>query len=141
MEQVLEFAANHALLAGGFVAVLLLLLWTELNQRTQGFKTLSSAQAVAFINQEDAAVIDISPAADFAKGHIVGATNLPASRLAEPDKSVSKILSRPLLLVCKTGQTAAQSAQRLLKQGVSDVAVLKGGMSQWSADQYPVNKA
>lgn len=138
MEQVLEFAANHALLAGGFVAVLLLLLWTEFTQRVQGFKTLSPAQAVAFINQEGAAVIDISASADFAKGHIIGATNLPASRLAEPDKNLSKLLSKPLLVVCKSGQTAAQSAQRLLKHGAKDVAVLKGGMSQWVADQYPV---
>lgn len=140
MEQIIEFAGNHPLLSGGFVAVLLLLLWTEVSRRAQGFKTLTPVEAVTFMNNTEAAVLDISPTADFAKGHILGASNVPMSRLAEPDPDIRKLLSGPLLLVCKTGQTAQQAAATLMKLGASDVAVLKGGMSQWASDSYPVTR-
>ena len=138
MEQVIEFVGNHPLLAGGFVAVLGLLVYTEVMRKIQGLKELSPAQAVPWINDPDAVVIDVSPVADFNKGHIVDARNIQASRLADPDAEIEKLRDKKLLLVCKSGQSAAPAAISLLKMGVRDVAVLKGGMSQWRSDQFPV---
>ena len=138
MEQVIEFVGNHPLLAGGFVAVLGLLVYTEVMRKIQGLKELSPAQAVPWINDPDAVVIDVSPVADFNKGHIVDARNIQASRLADPDAEIEKLRDKKLLLVCKSGQSAVPAAISLLKMGVRDVAVLKGGMSQWRSDQFPV---
>jgi rhodanese-related sulfurtransferase len=45
---------------------------------------------------------------------------------------------RKLLVVCKSGPTAVAAANNLRKIGASDVAVLKGGMTQWRSDQFPV---
>jgi rhodanese-related sulfurtransferase len=138
MEQLIEFVGNNALLAGGFVAVLVLLIYTELMRKIRGLKELSPAQAVPWINASDAVVIDVSTAADFNKGHIVDARNLPASRLADPDAEILKLKDKKLLLVCKSGQAAFTAASSLVKMGASDVAVLKGGMTQWRSDQFPV---
>ncbi len=138
MDQVFEFAQNHLLLVGGFVVVLGLLIWTELMRKVQGLKELSPAQAVPWINDEDAVVIDISSAADFNKGHIVNARNFQASRLADPDKEITKLKDKKLLVVCKSGQSATAAANSLRKLGAADVAVLKGGMTQWRNDQFPV---
>ncbi len=138
MDQVFEFAQNHLLLVGGFVVVLGLLIWTELMRKVQGLKELSPAQAVPWINDEDAVVIDISSVADFNKGHIVNARNLQASRLADPDKEITKLKEKKLLVVCKSGQSATAAANSLRKLGAADVAVLKGGMTQWRSDQFPV---
>ncbi len=68
MDQVIEFVGNNALLAGGFGAVLALLIYTEVMRMVRGFKELSPAQAVPWINDPDAVVIDVSAAADFNKG-------------------------------------------------------------------------
>jgi rhodanese-related sulfurtransferase len=138
MDQVIEFVGNNALLAGGFGAVLVLLVYTEVMRMARGLKELSPAQAVPWINDPNAVVIDVSPAADFNKGHIVDARNLPASRLAKPDAEILKLKDKKLLLVCKSGPTAVPAAIGLMKMGASDVAVLKGGMTQWRSDQFPV---
>lgn len=138
MEQVIEFVGNHPLLAGGFVAVLGLLIYTEVMRKMQGLKELSPAQAVPWINDPDAVVIDISPVADFNKGHIVDARNIQASRLTDPDAEIQKLKDKKLLLVCKSGQSAVPAAVNLVKMGAGNVAVLKGGMSQWRSDQFPV---
>ena len=138
MEQVIEFAGNNLLLVGGFVAVLGFLLWTEVMRKVQGLTELTPAEAVPWINNPDAVIIDISPVADFNKGHIVNAVNLQASRLANPDGEIQKFKDSKLLVVCKSGQTAIAAAGSLRKMGANEVAVLKGGMSQWRADQFPV---
>jgi len=138
MGQLLEFSANHPLLVGGFVVVLGLLIWTEITRRLRGIAELSPAQAVPWINDPSAVVIDISAVADFNKGHIVNARNLPASRLADPDAEILKLKDHRLLVVCKSGQSAIPAAQSLRKLGASQVAVLKGGMGQWRSEQFPV---
>ncbi|MEJ8567524.1 rhodanese-like domain-containing protein [Elongatibacter sediminis] len=140
MDQLIEFITNHALLAGGFVAVLLLLVWTEFARRLSGTKELTPAQAVAWINDPDSAVIDVSPAADFNKGHIIGAKNLPLTRITQADAEVRKLAEKKLLVVCKAGQTAGQAASGFGKLGARNIAILKGGMARWLADQYPVTR-
>jgi rhodanese-related sulfurtransferase len=138
MDQVIEFATNNPLLVGGFVVVLGLLIWTEVTSRLRGVKELSPALAVSWINDPNAVVIDVSPVADFNRGHIVNARNFTPSRLKDPDAEVLKLKDRKLLVVCKSGPTAVAAANNLRKIGASDVAVLKGGMTQWRSDQFPV---
>ena len=140
MEQLFEFFANHPFLSGGFVSVLGLLIWSELIHKVQGLKQLSPVQAVAWINDPKAVIVDISAAADYNKGHIVNARNIAVSRITDPDAEVQKLKDSKVLVVCKSGQTAMRAAASLKKGGVADVAVLKGGMMQWLADQYPVTR-
>ena len=138
MEQVIEFAGNNLLLVGGFVAVLGLLVWTEVMRKVQGLVELTPAESVSWINDPDTVIVDISPVADFNKGHIVDARNIQASRLANPDAEILKLKDSKLLVVCKSGQTAISAAGNLRKMGAANVAVLKGGMAQWRGDQFPV---
>jgi len=138
MDQIVEFSANHPLLVAGFAAVLVLLVWTEVMHKVRGLVELSPAQAVPWINDPNAVVVDISAVVDFNRGHIVNARNLPASRLAKPDAEILKLKDHKLLVVCKSGQTAQAAAQSLRKMGATEVAVLKGGMTQWRSEQFPV---
>lgn len=138
MEQVIEFAGNNLLIVGGFVAVLGLLVWTEVMRKVQGLNELTPAEAVPWINDPNAVIVDISSVADFNKGHIVSARNLQPSRLSNPDDEVKKLKDNKLLIVCNSGQSAIAAAASLRKMGASEVAVLKGGMSQWRGDQFPV---
>lgn len=140
MDQVLEFISNHPLLAGGFVAVLVLLIWTEIHRRLQGLVELSPTELVARMNDAETVLIDVSAAADYNKGHILNARNFAMTRIQAADAEVQKLLKSKLVLVCKTGQTSVQAAAALKKQGAADVAILKGGMARWLSDQYPVTR-
>jgi rhodanese-related sulfurtransferase len=133
-----RISANHPLLVAGFVAVLVLIVWTEVLRKVRGLVELSPAQAVPWINDPNTVIVDISAVADFNRGHIVNARNLPASRLAKPDAEILKLREHKLLVVCKSGQSAQTAAQSLRKMGAAEVAVLKGGMAQWRSDQFPV---
>lgn len=138
MEQLIEFAGNHPMLVAAFVAVVLLLVWTEISRHARGYVELTPAQAVQKINQGGMAIIDISNSADFSKGHLSGSKHIALSRFNNPDPELEKVKDGPVLVVCKNGQTAHQAAAKLVKLGAGDVAVLKGGVTQWRADQYPL---
>ena len=140
MDQVIEFAGNHALLSGGFVAVLALLVWTEIHRRLQGLSELTPSEAVGWMNDPATVVIDVSSAADFNKGHIINARNISMSRIGAADAEIQKLKESRLVMVCKTGQSASQAAASMKKLGAKEVAVLKGGMARWLGDQYPVTK-
>jgi len=138
VEQLIEFAGNHAMLVAAFVAVVLVLLWTEISRRNRGYVELTTAQAVQKINQGGVSIVDISNSADFARGHLSGSTHIAMSRFNKPDPELEKMKDGPILVVCKNGQTAHQAAAKLVKLGAGDVAVLKGGATQWKADSYPL---
>ena len=140
MEQLIEFAGNNGMLVAGFVAVLLLLIWTEISRLTRGYAELTPIQAVQKINQGNTSIVDISTAADFSKGHLDGAKHIALSRFSNQDPDIEKMKSGPILVVCKNGVTAHQAAAKLVKSGAADVAVLKGGTAQWKTDQYPLSK-
>jgi rhodanese-related sulfurtransferase len=136
--QLIEFATNHSMLVAGFVAVVLLLIWTEISRRNRGYAELTPMQAVQRINQGGISIVDISNAADFAKGHLSGSKHIALSRFNETDPEIAKLKSGPLMVVCKNGQTAHMAAAKLVKLGAPEVSVLKGGVTQWVADQYPL---
>jgi len=138
VEQLIEFAGNHTMLVAGFAAVVLLLIWTEISRHTRGYAELTPSQAVQKMNQGKTAIVDISTAADFSKGHLAGAKHIALSRFSKQDPEIEKLKSGPVLVVCKNGQTAHQAAAKLVKLGAPDVAVLKGGTTQWRSDQYPL---
>lgn len=138
MEQLIEFAGNHGMLVAGFAAVTLLLMWTEIGRHTRGYAEITPAEAVQKMNNNDTTVVDISSSADFSRGHLSGSKNIVMSRINDSDQEVSKITSGPVLVVCKNGNSAHQAAARFVKLGATDVAVLKGGTTQWLADQFPL---
>jgi rhodanese-related sulfurtransferase len=138
VEQLIEFANNNIMLVAAFVAIVLMLIWTEISRRNRGYVELTTAQAVQKINQGNVSIVDISNAADFARGHLSGSTHIALSRFNKPDPDLEKMKDGPVLVVCKNGQTAHQAAAKLVKMGAGDVAVLKGGATQWKADSYPL---
>jgi len=82
-------------------------------------------------------VIDIRSAADFALGHIEGAVNVTfANILTEAAKA-----TKPILVVCYTGQTATYASTLIRMYGYPDAAALKWGMSGWNAtfDKWTAN--
>lgn len=74
-------------------------------------------------------VMDIRSATDFAAGHIAGATNVAFADILTAAASATK----PILVVCYTGQNACYATSLLRLAGYQDAQALKWGMSGWNA--------
>ena len=65
--------------------------------------------AVLLINRKDASIIDVREAQEFKAGHIPNARNFPMAQLKERKKELEKLKSKPILLVCQTGNRSTQA--------------------------------
>ncbi|MDT8408633.1 MAG: rhodanese-like domain-containing protein [Wenzhouxiangellaceae bacterium] len=140
MEQVLTFIGNHPILVGAFAVVLAALIATESARLFRRWNELNTNQAIMLINRRDPLILDVSNSADFAKGHILNAVNMPPTQIEAGNQKLLNSIERPVLVYCKSGQISPQMATRLTRMGFNDVNVLRGGLAQWVADQQPVSR-
>ena len=141
MDQLVEFATNHYLLAAVFVALLVALIYSFFAGALSNLKEISTHEATLLINKEDALVLDIRAATEFKKGHILGAKQVKPELLNKGDfSSLEKQKATPIIVVCAMGMTAKRTASQMLKAGFEKVTVLKGGMNAWQGANLPTTK-
>lgn len=134
---VFDFLAEQWPLASALVVCVLLLLFHEARR---GGRSLSPNQLVQLVNAEQAAVIDLRDPAEFRKGHIVDAVNIPYGKLDERWGELEALRERPLVLVCKMGQHSSATGKKLLGKGFTKVNRLGGGIIEWQNSQLPLVK-
>jgi rhodanese-related sulfurtransferase len=139
-DRLLAFAELNPIPVAALVALTLAIIYTEISRRLTGYKSLSPAQLTDLINREDALVLDVSPSSEFDKGHIAGARGVPLGQLEPDHKLLGKDKDRPIVLVCRTGQSSAQAATKLVKAGFTRVHWLDGGLPAWQQVDLPLVK-
>lgn len=110
----------------------------DLDKMTTSFVVGAPADSVASIAFLSAKyVIDLRSAADFAAGHVNGAVNVAFTNILTEAAKATK----PILVVCYTGQTATYASTLLRMYGYPDATALKWGMSGWNAkfDKWTAN--
>ncbi|MFT3897590.1 MAG: rhodanese-like domain-containing protein [Thermomonas sp.] len=132
------FAGRHTILFPLFAVLTLAILWVEATRLLRGGRQLAPAALTALVNREDALVVDVRAAADFEKGHIPGAKSLPLAQVEPEHRLLALAKSRPVVLVCKAGQSAEGAAGKLRKAGFERVFVLAGGIDGWQQAGLPL---
>src|SRR5512135_3529794 len=131
LQRLPEFLAHHVFLALAFAGLVAAILGNEIARRFRGFKELTPGALTLLITRENPLLVDVSPLADFEKGHIAGARHVPMSQFDAENKVLAKVKDLPVVLTCRTGVTAAGAAKRLVKAGFGKVFVLDGGNAAW----------
>jgi rhodanese-related sulfurtransferase len=137
MPEILVFMGDHWVL---FMAlgVILGLLTYNLIVGEKG--SVDPMAATALINQQEAVVVDVRPAADFAKGHILHATNIPMNGFKNQTATLAKLKDKPIILACRSGAQSQAACQVLRKAGFSAVYNLKGGVLAWESANLPLTR-
>lgn len=130
-----EFLAEQWMVSGALAVCLILLFQHE---GRKGGPSLSTAQLINQVNQQQAVVIDLRDSAEFSAGHIVDALNIPHAKLESRTAELESYRDRPLILVCKMGQHSGASGKLLTAKGFSNVSRLSGGMMEWKSSQLPL---
>jgi len=107
--------------------------WIEVDQLAAAIRSTSAA-APASDGASAAApiLIDVRNPDEFSGplGHITGARNIPLPMFAAAAGELVG-LDRPLVLICHTDRRSSAAASHLRQLGVTDIAVLRGGMMAW----------
>ncbi len=119
-----------ALVSGGF------LLWPLFRARAGG-PSLGTLAATQMMNSRDVQIVDVRPAADFAKGSLLHARNLPLAEVSERAAELHK--DRPVIVVCEFGRIASLAAVKLRSAGIAEVFILAGGLNAWRGAGLPLS--
>lgn len=138
MQQFIEFAGNHLLLFAALASLTLLIIANEVHGNLTGGKRLSALEAVRMINDREPLIVDLRPQADFRKGHLLNAVNLPLAKLEERVSELGKDKARPVILYCALGGSSNEAATKLRKLGYTEAYPLRGGLNAWLQNNLPV---
>lgn len=139
MQDIMQFAGNHTILALAWVVLLVLVIVTTVKGMFSKVKVISRGEATRLINKEEAVVVDVRGRDDYRKGHISNAINVLAADIKKGSfGELEKHKAQPLIVVCATGTSASDSAAQLNAAGYEQVYVLKDGVSGWSGDNLPL---
>ncbi len=133
----LEFLAQQWMLVAAIAVVGFLLINHE---SRRGGTALSPQQVINKVNKEQAMVVDLRDSAEFNKGHIVDAINIPHAKLKDQLQMLESHREKPLVLVCKMGQHSSASGKLLAAEGFTAVNRLSGGIMEWQNMQLPLVK-
>jgi rhodanese-related sulfurtransferase len=85
-------------------------------------------------------ILDVRTPGEFEGVHIAGAYNVPLDLLREHRAEIRNHLDDHVVLVCRSGQRAAQAEQTLHDTGLTNVHILDGGMNSWEANGFSVKR-
>ena len=141
MEQLTTFVTDNLLLFGALIVVLVLLIRAELDHQLNKGLLLSPSAAVRLINNSsDMIIIDTRSSAEFKKGHIKDAKNLPLADFVNKLGELGQQKERPVLVYCNSGATATKAIRALKNAGFTQVNNLEGGILAWQEAKLPVSK-
>ena len=136
----MDFVRNNILLIVVTFVSGAMLLWPYV-RRTSGGPWLTPAQATQLINREDALVLDVRDPGEFGTGHIIGAKNVPLSRIDSAGSEIAaKRKDKPVIVYCDDGSRSGKAAAALRSQGFAKAVNLSGGLGAWQQAGLPVEK-
>ena len=138
MENLPEFFSNHIFLFGALFVVLALLIKAEFEHQTGKANLVSPVNAIRIMNNENALVLDVRTEAEYNKGHIKSARNIPLAKLQSRLAELDKHKDQPVLAYCNSGAMSGKACRLLQKSGFSKVHNIGGGVHGWQDANLPL---
>ena len=139
MQEYIEFFQQNMILSLVWVGLLIAFILNIVKSATAAYKEINVNQLTHLINRENGVVVDIRTQDEYKKGHITDSLHiLPSDIKSGSFGSLENHKSDPSILVCKTGQTAQESANLLAKAGFTNVSLLKNGLIAWNEANLPL---
>jgi rhodanese-related sulfurtransferase len=129
---------NILLIAVAFVSGGMLI-WPVVRRSTAG-PSISTLQATLLINQQNAVVLDVRDATEYASGHVINSRNIPVGDLESRAAELEKHKAKPVIVVCDTGNRSGKAAAVLRRLGIKEVFNLSGGIGAWRQAGLPLEK-
>lgn len=88
-------------------------------------------------------LVDVRSTAEYADGHAVGAFSVPLEQLdrtrLQADLGDTAGTEQPVYLICASGARAQSAAEKLSRQGLTNLALVDGGTEAWKSSRLPVS--
>ncbi len=85
-------------------------------------------------------IVDVRPAAHFARGSIPGSVNVPHKQVPGRWDEIEPYDDRGVVIVCQKGLRTRYAARALTVEGLERVGMLTGSLDQWQRLGYPLTR-
>jgi rhodanese-related sulfurtransferase len=103
-----------------------------------GGSNISVADATLKLNREDAVIVDVRETHEWDRGHIPNARHIALGQIGKRIHELEKFKSRPIIVVCASGNRSSSACGTLKRAGFEQVFNLSGGIGAWSDANLPV---
>ena len=141
MDRMIEFASNHWILFSALGLMVYLLLQDLVETLMGKHKTVSAIGAVELMNKDQVTVIDVREASEFIKSHIEDSVNMASTKLDKKINELDKYKNDLVIVACQTGTRSPAACSKLIKNGFTNVHLLKGGIQAWEDLNLPIRKS
>ena len=135
----IKFVGDNLFLVAVALVSGAMLIWPAV-RRAGGGESVSTLQATLLMNQQNALVLDVRDAAEYGKGHMLNARNIPFGELEARAAEIEKHKAKPVIVVYDDGNRSGRAATALRKQGFEQVFTLSGGIGAWRQAGLPLEK-
>ena len=113
--------------------------WAPLERSYAGLPELTPAWVAA--HRDVLTLLDVRSAEELAgpDGRVNGSLSIPLPELHARLEELPR--DKPVVVLCHSGSRSALATQLLLKAGRPLVANLRGGLSRWTAEGYPIESS
>ena len=102
------------------------------------FVTLAEARTA--LEQSSMVVVDIREPIEHGTGVAKGALLMPISQIGKRIGELPAAKTKPFLVICNTQNRSSRIVEQLHAAGYTNASYVKGGMSQWAAQGWPMVK-
>ena len=90
------------------------------------------------LETEDWNVLDVRSIEEYESGHIEGSLNIYVGTVPQRIKDIPK--DKPIAVICKSGTRSGFASSILLKNGITNICNIMGGMTSWKNAGYKMAK-
>lgn len=134
MADFLVFISEQWVLVSVFLLLVYVFIFVE---QAKAGKQLSVHDVTRMVNADQACLVDVREAKEYALGHIQSALNIPSAKIDERIAELESQREKVIIVVDKHGQQAA-GVGRKLRQAGFNVCRLRGGMGEWLVQNLPL---
>ncbi|WP_340616644.1 rhodanese-like domain-containing protein [Xenorhabdus entomophaga] len=139
LQEIMQFISRNTILSLVWIALLVAVIVMTAKSVFSKSKEITRAQAIHFINKEDAIVVDLRSRDDFRRGHIIGSVNLTPSEIKDNNLGeLDKHKKQPVIVVSANGLESRTPAENLSRSGFEQVYSLKEGIAGWAGENLPL---
>jgi rhodanese-related sulfurtransferase len=99
---------------------------------------LKPSEVADLLKRDDAVVVDVREAGEFARRHIKGSRSCPLSVFAQSGPPVED--GRKVVFTCKSGMRTTANRARLQAAVEGEAFVLEGGIDAWARAGLPLEE-
>jgi len=114
--------------------------WKHLINIFRGVKDISPQEALIFIEQKKAFILDVREQSEYDAGHVANSILIPLGQLNARVAELEQYKASDLVVICRGGKRSATACWQLRQHSFSHIYNIAGGIIAWNKHYLPVER-